>query len=175
MSGTQSKSYKAQVITVSDTRSTGENADTVGPMLTSILTDAGYDCIENIIVPDDRHQISSAVISLADEKEINLIVTTGGTGLSPRDITPEATRDVITREVPGISESIRLEGSQKTKHAWLSRGISGIRNNTLIINLPGSERGAVQSLESVLPILYHAIETLLGDTSECGKMVGEND
>jgi molybdopterin adenylyltransferase len=175
MSATQSKSYKAQVITVSDTRSSGVNTDTVGPLLRSILSDEGYDTTEGVIVPDDRQLISQALIKAADEMKISLIITTGGTGLSPRDVTPEATLDVVTREFPGFCECMRYEGSLKTKRAWLSRGIAGVRNQTLIINVPGSERGAVQSLESVLPVIHHALEIINDDTRECGKKKGEHD
>lgn len=175
MSATQSKSYKALVITVSDTRSSGVNKDTVGPQLMSILSDAGYETTENVIVPDDRKLISQALIKAADELKISLVVTTGGTGLSLRDVTPEATLDVITREIPGFGECMRYEGSKNTKHAWLSRGIAGVRDRTLIINLPGSERGAVQSLESVMPVIHHALEIINGDTRECGKKMGEHD
>lgn len=175
MSATQSKSYKALVITVSDTRSSGVNVDTVGPLLRSILTDAGFETTDSLIVPDDRIRISEALIKAADELKISLIITTGGTGLSPRDVTPEATLDVIIKEVPGFGECMRNEGSLHTKQAWLSRGIAGVRNQTLIINLPGSERGAIQSLESVLPIIHHALEIINGDTRECGKKMGEHD
>jgi molybdopterin adenylyltransferase len=175
VSATQSKSYKAQVITVSDTRSSGVNTDTVGPLLRSILTDAGYETTENVIVPDDRELISQALIKAADKMKISLVITTGGTGLSPRDVTPEATLDIITKEVPGFGECMRNEGSAHTKQAWLSRGIAGVRDHTLIINLPGSERGAVQSLESVMPVIHHALEIINGDTHECGKKLGEHD
>ena len=175
MSTTQSKSYSAAVLTISDSRSTGKNVDTVGPQLIQILTDAGFSLIESTIIPDEKNQIADALINLVDNKKPDLIITTGGTGISPRDTTPEATREVIKYEIPGLAECIRFEGSQNTKLAWLSRGVTGVRAQTIIINVPGSERGAIQSLSAVIGILKHAISTVKGESHECGKKLGEKD
>lgn len=175
MSGTPLKSYKACVLTVSDTRSTGENPDTVGPKLVEMLRDAGYKVSEPFIVPDDKDIIASTLINLADNDKFDFIVTTGGTGLSERDRTPDATREIIDFEVPGLGECMRFEGYKQTMFSWLSRGTAGVRGRSLILNVPGSERGAVQSLQAILPIARHALEIIKGDTHECGKKEGEND
>ena len=168
-------SFRAQVVTMSDTRSTGENRDTVGPMLTSILRDHGATADDPIIVPDEREKIISTLTRLVDDEGIDLIVTTGGTGLAPRDVTPEATKDVLDKEIPGLAEAMRHEGGTKTMRAYLSRGIAGIRGRSLIVNVPGSERGAIQSIETLLPLLPHALETIKGETRECGKTIGDED
>ena len=175
MSETQSKSFNAFVVTVSDSRFRGVNVDTVGPQLARRLEDAGYQVAGISIVPDEREEISNTLISVIDEKKADLIVTTGGTGLSSRDVTPEATRDVITTEIPGFGECMRIDGSQKTRSAFLSRGTAGIRRESIIINVPGSERGAIQSLESLLPLIHHALEIIKGEAQECGKKIGEDD
>ncbi len=169
MSETKSKFYSARVLTVSDSRSTGENKDTVGPMLMVILHKAGYETKSPVIVPDEYNSIIQALEKFLYDDKADLIITTGGTGISPRDVTPEATRAVINYEIPGFSEIMRIEGAKKTKYAWLSRGISGVRAQSIIVNVPGSERGAAQSLEAILDILPHALETVKGQTSECGK------
>jgi molybdopterin adenylyltransferase len=171
MSATQSKSIRTWIITVSDTRSAGIHEDTVGPMLEKKLIKAGYDVSGIKLVHDDHAKISDILSQLADSKLADLIVTTGGTGLSPKDFTPEATRDVINLEIPGIGECMRAYGASKTPFAWLSRATAGVRGKCMIINLPGSEKGAMESLESVLPILHHAIETAQGITTECGKKI----
>lgn len=169
------KSVKAQVVTMSDSRSTGERKDTVGPMLTKELKFRGAEINPPLIIPDDRDTLKEILIKLVDEEKIGLIITTGGTGLAPRDITPDATREVIDREVPGLAEVMRHEGGQHTLKAYLSRGIVGIRGESLIVNIPGSERGAMQSLEIILPLLPHALETIRGEASECGSKLGEKD
>ncbi len=169
------KSCSAQVVTVSDSRSTGEREDTVGPMLTKELEQLGAGVRPPRIVPDEKERISALIRELADEDGIDLILTTGGTGLTPRDVTPEATREIITREIPGFAEYMRSEGARQTPFAYVSRGIVGIRGNSLIINLPGSERGADHSLKVLLPIIPHALETIKGETHECGKKIGEKD
>ena len=168
-------SFRAQVVTMSDTRSTGENIDTVGPMLTSILRHHGATADDPIIVPDERDKIIAVLTKLADEDRIDFILTTGGTGLAPRDVTPDATREVLDKEIPGLAEAMRHEGGTKTIRAYLSRGIAGIRGRSLIVNVPGSERGAIQSIETLLPLLPHALETIKGETRECGKKVGDED
>lgn len=169
MSATKSKRFSARVLTVSDSRFTGENKDTVGPTIVEFLHKAGYETKAPVIVPDEYNSIIQALEKLLYDKKADLIITTGGTGISPRDVTPEATRAVIGYEIPGISECMRFEGSKKTEFAWLSRGIAGVRAQSIIVNVPGSERGAIQSLEAILEILPHALETVKGDSSECGK------
>lgn len=169
MSETQSKRFSVRVLTVSDSRSTGENKDTVGPLLVEILQKAGYETKEPVIVPDEYNLIIQAIEKFLIDDKADLIITTGGTGISPRDVTPDATRAVINYELPGFGECMRFEGSKHTKFAWLSRGIAGVRAQSIIVNVPGSERGAVQSLEAILEIIPHALETVKGQTSECGK------
>ena len=174
MSATKSKRFSARVITVSDTRFTGENKDTVGPMIVEFLLKDGYETKPPVIVPDDYNSIVQTLEKLLYDDRADLIITTGGTGISPRDVTPEATRAVIGYEIPGIAECMRFEGSKHTKYAWLSRGIAGVRAQSIIVNVPGSERGAIQSLEAILDILPHALETVKGDTSECGKKANDD-
>lgn len=159
---------KAGIVTVSDRGSRGERKDTSGPALKKILEENGFDVIECKIVPDEFDEIVSILKQWCD-MGIELILTTGGTGFSPRDITPEATRKVIEREAPGISELIRQEGLKSTRNSVLSRGISGICRKSLIINLPGSERGAKESLNAIVDILPHALELISGKVSDCGK------
>ena len=169
MSETQSRSFKTWILTISDTRSVGIHEDTVGPMLAKKLEKAGFEVHGIKIVHDDRGKIAEILSQLADSKLADLIITTGGTGVSPRDVTPDATRDVISTEIPGIGECMRMCGSSKTPFAWLSRATAGIRGKCLIINVPGSERGAIESIEAVLPLINHAIEIAQGLTSECGR------
>jgi len=144
-------------------------------MLTSILRDQGVTADDPIIVPDESEKIAALLAKLADDGRIDFILTTGGTGLAPRDVTPEATREVLDKEIPGLAEVMRHEGGTKTMRAYLSRGIAGIRGRTLIVNVPGSERGAIQSIETLLPLFPHALETIKGETRECGKAVGDED
>lgn len=160
--------YKAGVITVSDKGSRGERRDTAGPALVKILTEAGYEVVYTNIVPDEIEQIRDELIKCADDLKTDLVLTTGGTGFSPRDITPEATKSVIERETPGIAELMRAESMKITSHGCLSRSVAGIRNRTLIVNLPGSEKGARENLEAVLKPLGHGIKMLLSEGSaEC--------
>ena len=160
---------------MSDSRSSGENKDTVGPMLTEVLRNLGADAGEAIIVPDEKEKIINILTKLVDDDGIDLIITTGGTGLAPRDVTPEATREVIAKEIPGLAEFMRHEGGAQTSRAYLSRGIAGIRGRSMIVNIPGSERGAKQSLDALMPLIPHALETIKGETRECGKKIGEGD
>lgn len=160
--------YTACVITVSDKGFRGEREDTAGPALNQILTNAGYDVVYKTIVPDDFNMIETELIKCSDEIQSNLVLTTGGTGFSPRDITPEATKSVIERETPGIPELMRAESMKITPHGCLSRSVAGIRGRTLIINLPGSEKGAKENLEAVLRPLEHGLKMLLSEGSaEC--------
>ena len=143
-------------------------------MLIQMLADAHYQTKPPVIIPDDYNSIVQTLEKLLYDDRADLIITTGGTGISPRDVTPEATRAVIGYEIPGFAECMRSEGSKHTKYAWLSRGITGVRAQSIIVNVPGSERGAVQSLEAILEILPHALETVKGDSSECGKKVNDD-
>lgn len=164
--------YPAAVITVSDKGARGERKDTSGPALCSILQDAGYTVLYTSIVPDDKEQIMSELISCADEKGAALVLTTGGTGFSPRDITPEATLAVIERETRGIPELMRAESCKITPRGCLSRAVAGIRGRTLIINLPGSEKAALENLHAVLDSLPHGLDMLYSaGSADCGQPV----
>jgi molybdenum cofactor synthesis domain-containing protein len=159
---------KVGILTVSDKGAKGEREDRSGPAIREIIEAAGGQVVRTRVVPDDPDMISGTLVDWTDEG-LDLILTTGGTGFSPRDWTPEATRTVIEREAPGISEAIRLAGMKKTPTAMLSRAIAGIRRSTLIINLPGSEKAVRESLEAVMPALPHGLEILKGKGGECGK------
>ena len=157
---------RAAVLTVSDKGARGERVDTAGPAVADILQGMGAAVTDTAIVADDRSSISRQLKAWADERGIELILTTGGTGLAPRDLTPEATLDVAERHVPGIAEVMREVGRRSTHLAAISRAVAVTRGRTLIINLPGSERGARESLEAVLDLLPHAVELLQGDAME---------
>jgi molybdenum cofactor synthesis domain-containing protein len=159
----QEKLSSAQVITVSDGVSAGTREDESGKALVRILQDAGFDVMERVVVLDERQRIADAIVTAAD-RGADVVVTTGGTGLGPRDVTPQATASVIDFEVPGIGESMRRAGAASTPMAALSRSMAGVRGQTLIINVPGSPKGATESLEAVMPALAHAIKLLHGDT-----------
>lgn len=161
--------YTAAVITVSDRCSAGERTDEAGPLTASLLEEAGYRVTETIIVPDEVSDIQNALIDQADRKRTALVVTTGGTGFSPRDITPEATIAVCQRLTPGIPEAMRAASLAITPRAMLSRGAAGIRGGTLIVNLPGSPKAARENLEAVLPALEHGLNMLLRGRADCAK------
>lgn len=162
--------YTAAVITISDKGAKGERMDTSGPAICAVLKSEGYDVVYTSIIPDDREIIKTELINCADEKGIALVLTTGGTGFSPRDITPEATLEVIERCTPGIPEAMRTESLRITPKGCLSRSEAGIRGRTLIVNLPGSEKAAKENLSAVLPALDHGLEMLLGSGSaNCGE------
>ena len=152
--------YTAAVLTISDKGARGERVDTSGPALRGMLEQAGYEVIGGSILPDEREQIAGALKKLAADG-VALVLTTGGTGFSPRDITPEATLDVIERETPGLAETMRAESMKVTPRGCLSRGVAGIRDHTLIVNLPGSERAARENLEAILPALDHGPQMLM--------------
>jgi molybdopterin adenylyltransferase len=149
---------KVGVLTVSDRASRGEYVDEGGPLVARLITDAGGEVVLTKTVPDERDQIEAALIEWTDV--VGLILTTGGTGLGPRDVTPEATRAVIEREAPGIAEATRMAGLKHTPYAALSRQVCGTRGHTLILNLPGSPKAAAECLEAVLDILAHAVEMM---------------
>jgi molybdopterin adenylyltransferase len=159
---------KALVLTISDTASAGKREDLSGPEARRILTDAGFEVAAIEILPDERAQIESR-LRRASEEGFLLVVTSGGTGLSPRDVTPEATLAVIDRSVPGIAELMRIESLKVTPRAALSRAVSGIRQSTLIINLPGSVKGVRECLTAVRPILSHAMDVLKTGSLNCGE------
>ncbi len=154
----------ARVITVSDGVSAQTREDESGRALVRILKNAGFEVVEPVVVPDDEQRIAGAIVAAA-EHGADVVVTTGGTGLGPRDVTPQATSSVIDFEVPGLGEAMRRAGAASTPLAALSRSMAGVRGHTLIINVPGSPRGAAESLEAVLPALAHAIRLLHGNTS----------
>jgi molybdenum cofactor synthesis domain-containing protein len=152
----------AAVVTVSDKGYAGEREDASGPLLANLLRKMGAEIASQTIVPDERVDIERVLTQLADETRVDLVVTTGGTGPAPRDITPEATGAVIEREMPGLAEALRFEGYRKTPLAVISRGVAGIRGQTLIVNLPGSPRAVREGMETLAPILPHAIRMLRG-------------
>ena len=154
---------RAAVLTVSDGVSAGVREDTSGDALAELLAREGFE-VERSVVPDDADVIADAIRSLGDSG-VSLVLTTGGTGFAPRDVTPEATRDVIDREAPGIAEAIRADALARTPHALLSRGIAGIRGATLVVNLPGSTGGCRDGFEVVRPALRHGLELAAGDTA----------
>ena len=154
----------AAVITISDSAHSGLRADTSGPAVAARLKEAGYEVPITRIVPDEQSEIAATLRQLADTRAASVILTTGGTGITPRDITPEATRDAIDREIPGLAELMRLTGREFTPFAVLSRAIAGTRNGVLIINLPGSPKGAVQSLDAILELVPHVLDLINGRT-----------
>lgn len=164
--------YTAAVITVSDKGFRGERIDTSGPAIGGILREKGWNVVYTAIVPDEREQIQAELVKCADTLGVNLVLTTGGTGFSPRDITPEATLEVIKRRTPGIPEAMRSESFRTTPKGCLSRAEAGIRARTLIVNLPGSEKAARENLQAVLVPVEHGVEMLLGSGSaDCGEPV----
>jgi len=159
--------YTAAVITVSDKGSKGEREDLGGPVVGALLEDEGYEIVHRSIIPDEQKVIEQELIKCADELDIALVVTTGGTGFAPRDVTPEATVAVCARLTPGIPEAMRAESLKITNRAVLARQQAGIRGNTLIINLPGSPKAAKENLNAVLPALDHGLEMLRGAKRDC--------
>lgn len=155
------------IVTVSDRGAVGERQDVSGQVLVERLSAEGYSIESRLVVPDEVERIAATLRELADHAEVALIVTTGGTGLAPRDVTPEATEKVLTRTVPGMAEAMRAASLARTPHAMLSRAVVGVRGSTLIINLPGSPKGALENLTVLLSALPHALAKIQGDTSDC--------
>jgi len=157
----------AGIITVSDKGSRGEREDLSGREIEQLLLDISIQATEYDIIPDEREVIGNTLLRYVDEKKIDLIITTGGTGVSPRDVTPDATLDIIEQEIPGMAEAMRRESTAKTPHGMISRAVVGIRKQSLIVNLPGSPRAVRENLSVILPALRHAIEKIKGDESDC--------
>jgi molybdopterin adenylyltransferase len=155
------------VLTLSDKGSRGEREDASGPLIGELLKKINAEIRFSHILPDEKNLIKEKLLEFSGK--VDLILTTGGTGLSPRDVTPDATLEVIEKEVPGIAEAMRLEGLKKTNRAMLSRSVAGVRDNCLIINLPGSPKAVREGLEVILDVIPHAIEKLKGDPSECAR------
>ena len=162
--------YHAAVLTVSDRSFRGERPDAGGPLVAEMLKNAGYEVVTTAIVPDEQPEIEAKLRQIADSGTVQLLVTTGGTGFAPRDVTPEATLAVCDRLTPGIPEAMRYTSMQVTNRAMLSRAQAGIRKGTLIINLPGSPKAAKENLEAVLPALSHGLEMLSGRPADCANL-----
>ena len=167
--GSEEKSFNAAVITVSDKGARGERVDESGPAAKEMLEEAGYEVVETLIIPDEPEELKTELIRLADEVRADLVVTSGGTGFSMRDQTPEATLAVADRLAPGIAEAIRYQSMAVTNRAMLSRGVSVIRRQTVIVNLPGSPKAVRESLGYILDSLDHGIRILRGSASECAR------
>lgn len=162
------KVFSIGIITASDKGARGEREDLSGKVIAEMLTALG-EVKQYVIVPDERQALSQAMMDMADKQRIDLILTTGGTGFGPRDVTPEATLDVIDRHVPGIPEVMRAKSLEKTSRAMLSRAVAGLRGRTLIINLPGSPKGVRECLEFILPALDHGLAIMKGEAGECAR------
>ncbi len=163
------------ILTISDSSNAGTRADLSGPSVAARCREQGWLVTNTEVIPDDRHLISARISSLADDMGADVILTTGGTGVSSRDITPEATRDVIHKEIPGLGELMRTEGLRHTRRAALSRGIAGTRDRTLVVNLPGSPKGAVQSLNAILDLVPHLVDLLHGRTAHPEELNRPNE
>lgn len=161
---------KAAILTLSDKGSRGERADASGPALVAWLAEQGVETVRTEIIPDEADLISARLAAWADAEDVDLILTTGGTGVSPRDVTPDATMTILDRLIPGFGEVMRMRSLQKTPNAMISRAVAGIRGTALIINLPGSPRGAVENLEAVWPAVPHAVEKIQGNTRDCAPV-----
>ena len=165
----EKRAFTAAVVTLSDKGARGEREDKSGPAIVAMLSEAGYDVIETVLIADCKEALKSHLTRLADMRQVNVIFTTGGTGFSERDVTPEATIEVCDRMANGIAEAIRSYSLTITTRAMLSRAVSGIRGRTLIVNLPGSPKAVKEALEYVLPTLNHGLEVLAGTAGDCAR------
>jgi len=161
------KEVRVGVLTISDKGSSGLREDGSGEIILRMLEDFGLTVVKREIIPDDQQQIADTLIMWVDKDDLALIITSGGTGLSPTDVTPQAMEQVLDYQVPGMAEAMRAASLKKTPHAMISRAMVGVRNSSLIINLPGSPRGAEENLSVVLPALDHGLSKLAGDTTDC--------
>jgi len=157
------------IVTASDKGSRGERIDQSGAVIRDMVRSINGQVVQYEVIPDDKEIISETLVRFVDQEKLDLIFTTGGTGLGPRDVTPDATLEVIDKVVPGIAEVMRMESLKKTKRAMLSRAVAGVRNRSLIINLPGSPKAVLECLEVILPALPHGIEILKGEAGECAR------
>lgn len=160
--------FRYAVLTVSDRGAAGERKDLSGPVIQELLEPLGARLEEYRVVPDELAEIQRAIIEWADQKGVDLILTTGGTGVHPRDVTPDATRPLLDKEIPGMAEAMRSASMAKTPHAMLSRALVGLRKRTLVVNLPGSPTAVRENLSVLLPAIPHALEKIQGDPKECG-------
>jgi molybdopterin adenylyltransferase len=165
--------FSVGILTLSDKGSRGEREDVSGPEIRRIIAALPAQVAAYEIIPDEEGLIFQKLVEYTDEKKLDLILTTGGTGLSPRDVTPEATRRAIHREIPGIAEAMRAESMKITPMSMLSRAVAGIRCRTLIVNLPGSPRAVRENLTFILPVLKHALEKTQGDPADCATLIAE--
>ncbi len=162
--------FSVGILTLSDKGARGEREDTSGREIAEIIAALPARVEAYDVIPDEQEQITQKLIDYVDQKNLDLILTTGGTGLSPRDVTPEATRKVLDKEIPGIAEAMRAEGMKLTPMAMLSRAVAGIRCRSLIVNLPGSPRAVRENLTVILPVLKHALEKIQGDPADCANL-----
>lgn len=160
------ETIRAAVVTISDKGYAGTREDVSGPVLAELVHEMGADVVRRHIVPDELERIAQLLATLADDVQVDLVMTTGGTGVTPRDVTPEATRDVIEREMPGLAEALRFEGYRRTPLAVISRGIAGIRGRTLIVNLPGNPKAVREGMETLSPILPHTVQMIRGEHTD---------
>ena len=161
--------FTVGIITSSDKGYRGEREDKSGQVIEEIVSQNGFKVIKKVVLPDEKDLLEKEMINMCDNLNVNLLLTTGGTGFSKRDITPEATKEILDREAPGICEAIRMYSMQITKRAMLSRAVSGIRKDTLIVNLPGSPKACKEALDFVLDDVKHGIDILLGEARECAR------
>ncbi|MGQ9630436.1 MAG: MogA/MoaB family molybdenum cofactor biosynthesis protein [bacterium] len=158
------------ILTLSDKGARGEREDESGPLIRDILSPLGVEVVRYEVIPDELDLIEEKLKECSDVLKVDMICTTGGTGVSPRDVTPEATLAVIDRQIPGMSEAMRLEGLKSTPRAMISRGVCGIRGRTLIVNLPGSPRGVRENLSVLVPVIPHILEKMRGDGGDCATL-----